>query len=78
MPSRELKTLLKSKFAGPRVGARSHFGVKSPRIPVIVNFTARFGVAWRQMTCAPIRTHAADEISVLSLRDLAAVNARIG
>ena len=78
MPPRELKTLLNLKFADTRVGARSHLGVRSPRISGIVNFTARLGDAWRRMIYAPIRTLAPDEVSVLSLRDLTAVKARIG
>ena len=78
MRYRELKTLLKLKFAGARVGVRSHVGVRSPRVSVTVNFTARLGAAWRRMIYAPIRSRAADKVGVLSLRDLTTVEARIG
>lgn len=78
MPSRGFKTLLKLKFAGTRVGVRSHVGVRFTRVPATVDFTARLGAARRRMIYAPIRTCMVDVVSALSLRDGAALEARMG
>ena len=78
MPSRELKTLLKLKFAGTRVGVRNHGGVRAPRVLVTVNFAGRPAAVWHRMIYAPIRARAANAVGVLPLRGLTAVDARIG
>jgi hypothetical protein len=78
MLSRELQTLPRMEFTDTQASVRSPIGVRFPGRLGAMNFSGSTVAAERRVNHAVVCARAADAVSAVSLRDGAALEARMG